>query len=257
MIACLPMYDWLEQRQETDALWALIRDRLRDAGIAAPDRLTRDGDLNSQWSDPGLVLGQTCGMPYRTRLHDRCALVGTPDFALPGVPPGYYYSVLVTAADARGELGDYAGKLLACNSFDSQSGWAAPQNQAAAAGFAFKRFVLAGAHLASATAVAEGRADIAALDVVTWRLIARHRPEVAARLRVLGHTAPTPALPLITAQGRDAAVVFGAVAAAIAALEEKTRATLGITRLVAVPKSAYMTVPTPPPPSADQFDPLP
>jgi hypothetical protein len=41
MIASLPMYDWPEVREATDAWWAGLARHLRDAGFEAPDRLTR------------------------------------------------------------------------------------------------------------------------------------------------------------------------------------------------------------------------
>ncbi len=42
-------------------------------------------------------------------------------------------------------------------------------------------------------------ADLAAIDAVTFELLTRHHPDEVAGLRVLGFTAQTPGLPLITA----------------------------------------------------------
>lgn len=251
MIASLAMYDWPEVRDEHDRLWSLTRAALADKGVAAPEVLTRDGSLWDIWESPALILGQTCGMPYRTRLYGQVELVGTPDYALPGAGPGQYYSELISRADEPGEAVDFIDRTLAFNAPDSQSGWAAPQNQMARLGLRFRKTRQTGAHVESARAVAGGRADIAAIDAVTWRLIARHVPELAARLRVIGHTDPTPGLPLITAKGRDTAPIACAVAAAIAALSPADRAALGLVGLVTIPASAYLEVPTPPPPSQD------
>ena len=85
MIASLPMYDWAEIKPVTDRLWTGIRDRLRAAGIEAPNELTRGIDMWDSWHDPDLLVSQTCGFPYRTKLHDKVTLVGTPDFALPDI----------------------------------------------------------------------------------------------------------------------------------------------------------------------------
>ena len=63
-LAALPMYDWPELRPATDRLWAAVRDGLRQRGVAAPEGLTRDVGLMAGWTDPGLVLGQTCGLPF-------------------------------------------------------------------------------------------------------------------------------------------------------------------------------------------------
>lgn len=251
MIAALPMYDWPSLAAAHDALWAGIRGRLRAAGRAAPEALDRGIGLWEGWLHPRLVLGQTCGMPYRTRLHGQVVLVGTPDYGLPEAPSGHYYSQLVVRRGAGGTLADFAERTLAFNGHDSQSGWAAPQNQAAVLGFRFRRTLHTGAHRDSALAVAGGRADIAAIDAVTWRILGREMPEVAAALEVIGHTDPTPGLPLIAAAGTDPVPLAEAVAGAIGALEAADRDALGLTGLAQVPAAAYLAVPNPPPPSQD------
>ncbi|MCX8509508.1 MAG: hypothetical protein ORN49_11645, partial [Rhodobacteraceae bacterium] len=157
LFACLPMYDWAEVRGPTDRLWGLIRDRLRARGMAAPEGLHRGGRWND-WLAPDLILGQTCGFPYRTALHGKVTLVGTPDYGLPDTLPGYYHSQLVVRADAPGDLADFLGGRLAINGYDSQSGWAAAQNHAALLGRSFADCLVTGAHVASAAAVAEGQA---------------------------------------------------------------------------------------------------
>lgn len=248
-IASLGMYDWPEIAPATDRFWAAIRDRLRADAIVAPDHLTRGADAHlPAWTSPALLLSQTCGMPYRTMLHDRVALVGTPDYGLPDADPGYYYSQLVLRADDPGGFADHLTQRLAYNEAGSQSGWAAPQTHAAAAGGRFHATIATGSHRESARAVAEGRADIAAIDAVTWRLIGAHRPALAASLRVLGHTAPTPGLPLITSPQHDALRIANAVAGAIADLAASDRDDLGLRDLIAIPAAAYLAIPTPPPP---------
>lgn len=251
MIASLAMYDWPELHAAHDRLWALIRDGLAGMGIDAPARLTRDASLWALWESPALILGQTCGMPYRTRLHGHVDLVATPDYALTDAPPGYYYSQFVVHADVPGDLSDFIDRTLAFNGQDSQSGWAAPQNHVARLGRRFCHTLHTGAHRDSARAVAEGRAAIAAIDAVTWRLIAAHLPAIAERLRVIGHSAPTPGLPLITARGRDATALACAVDQAITALTAGDRAALGLAGIAAIPAAAYLSVPTPAPPSQD------
>ena len=247
MIASLPMYDWEEVQPVNDRLWAAVRDRLRAGGMDAPDSLSRGGDLWAEWQSPDLILSQTCGFPYRTRLYGQVTLVGTPDFGLPGAESGYYYSQLLARADAPGDWADFLGRVLAINGFDSQSGWAAPQNHAAAAGRRFERVLVTGAHRESAAAVADGRADIGAVDAVTWRLIGAHRPELARHLRIVARTAPTPGLPLITARGNDAVLIGRAFRGAVAALSDGDRAASGLQGLADIAAEAYLAVPTPAP----------
>ena len=243
MIASLPMYDWPEIRAETNRFWALIRDHLRRAGIDAPDHLDREKDLRQSWLSPDLLLSQTCGLPYRSELHEQVSLVGTLDHGLTDAPAGYYYSAIITRRDEALPLAAYASKRFACNGLESQSGFAAPQNHAQRSGFSFTDVCISGAHGESARAVAEGRADIAAIDAVTWRLIQSHLPELAAQLRVIERTLPTPGLPLITAQ--DPAPITAAVRAALADLPTEDREALGLRGLALIPKSAYLAIPTP------------
>ncbi len=250
MIASLPMYASPRTAGAEARLWHGIRDRMRKSGIDAPDTLTRDtGDLFDHWLSPGLALSQTCGLPYRTRLHGRVTLVGTPDYALDGCPPGHYRSVIVVRADdPRPGLSDFAGADFAYNDPISQSGWAALA--AERPDLLTGPLLRTGSHRASAAAVREGRAEFAALDAVTWRLIVTEGQ--AGGLRVAGYTRPKPGLPLVASAEVDGDIAFACVAAAIETLLPADRETLGLVGLVPIPAEDYLAVPTPPPPSAER-----
>ncbi len=250
MIASLGMYDIGDCQPANDRFWVLIRDRLRAAGIAAPDGLTRgEGAFWPAWQSPDLVLSQTCGYPYRARLHGHVTLVGTPDYGVEGCAPGYYRSVFIARADdQRSGPEEFADARFAFNEDLSQSGWAAPVTHMAALGLRLTPALRTGGHRLSAAAVAGGRADIAAIDAVTWRLAARNDPVLAARLRVIGQTEPAPGLPCISAAGADGAVLFAAIAGAIADLSAMDRGTLLLRGIAAIPAAAYLAVPSPPSP---------
>lgn len=249
MIAALPMYDRPEIRALTDRYWQLIRAALARRGIDAPASLRRgDEELMPQWTAPDLLLSQTCGFPFRAKLHDKVTLIGTPDFGVEGCAPGYYRSVLIARRDdPRDTLAAFDGTPIAFNDALSQSGWAAPQNHAAKLGLTFPAGLQTGSHAASLAAVATGRADLAALDAVTWSLLSEHDP-MAASVRVIAMTDPTPGLPYITARGRDSAPVFDAIAEAIAQLDPRERAALRLNGIVYIPAETYLAVPTPPAP---------
>ena len=120
---------------------------------------------------PNLVLSQTCGMPFRNSLFDKVTLIGTPDFGLRGCPSGYGRSgFVVRADDPRDSVADFADAVFAYNQDHSQSGYCSPYHHVAALGFWFTRRLRSGQHLASARAVADGTADVAAIDAVTWGL---------------------------------------------------------------------------------------
>ena len=68
------------------------------------------------WLHPDLILGQTCGLPYISKLCDKVELVGTPDYGVEGCPPGFYHSTLVSSsADPRRHLSEFLGSTLAFN----------------------------------------------------------------------------------------------------------------------------------------------
>ena len=249
MIASLGMYDFGAAVAANDRLWAGIRDGLRARGLQAPEILTHgEGAYWPAWEAPDLVLSQTCGYPFRARLHGRVAYVGTPDYGVEGCPPGHYRSVFVVRADdPRQTLADFDGAPFAYNEDLSQSGWAAPQTHAAHLGLTLRTALKTGGHRLSARAVAEGRADIAALDVVTWALMQDADPTARA-LRVVAATDPTPGLPFIAAHGADADATFDAVAHAITALSPEDRATLRLKGLIRLTVADYLAVPNPAPP---------
>jgi ABC-type phosphate/phosphonate transport system substrate-binding protein len=249
MIASLGMYDFGPAQAANDRLWRLIRDGLRGRGIDAPEALTRGEPAYWEaWQSPDLLLSQTCGYPFRARLHGRVTYVGTPDYGVEGCGPGFYRSVFVARADdPRTTLENFDGARLAYNEALSQSGWAAPQTHAAKLGLRLPPALQTGAHRLSADAVAEGRADIAALDAVTFALMQEASP-VVRRLKVVGMTDPTPGLPCITASDRNPQPIFDAVSEAVAALDPVDRATLRLKGFVRIPVADYLAVPNPPAP---------
>ena len=245
MIASLIMYDRPELAAAHARYWEAIRQGLADRGIDAPTDLSQEGERFSVWNDPGLILSQTCGMPYRLWLHDKVSLVGTPDYGVQGCLPGYYRSAIVVRRDDdREDLQDFKTATFAYNQTHSQSGYAAPFAHLKPYAFWFENRLEKGLHSNSARAVAEGNADIAALDAVTWRLMERY-DDFAGSLRVLAWTEPTPGLPYIAAATAGRALTFAAVESAIAALEPEDRELLSLRGIVAIPKERYLAVPNP------------
>lgn len=240
MIATLPMYDRPETRDANDRFWNLIRQHLPDA----PEALSRDG---MHWVDPDLILSQTCSLPYRTALQDDVAIVATPVHNL-SCPAGSYFSaVVVRADDPRETLKDFGGCQLAINSPVSQSGWAAIDQVAQDARITFAEIIETGAHQDSARAVAEGHADICAIDAVSWTMIERWDP-FSKGLRVLLETAPTPALPYICSRFQDAEAVQDALVSAVHELSPDDQEALCLIDMTHVPADYYSVMPIPPAP---------
>ena len=246
MIASLMMYGRGELADANDRFWDLIRANLEAAGVLAPGQLSQSVEEMAVWFDPDLVLSQTCGMPFRVMLHDKVQLVGTPNYGLEGCAAGQYRSAIVVRKDdPRGALAAFENAVFAYNQTMSQSGFAAPYFHAKSQGVWFKSQLATGGHVMSARAVAEGRADIAALDAVSWRLMQRY-DGFADHLRVLEWTAPTPGLPLITSLQHDPDVMFEAVSGALKHLSSEDQDALGLRGLVRFSMDDYLSVPNPP-----------
>ena len=242
MIASLMMYERPQLEQAHQHLWTLIHRKLADRGIAGPAQLSRHDDESSVWTNPDLLLSQSCGMPYRTWLHGTVQLVGTPDYDLEGCQPGYYRSAwVVRRDDPKTALSEFAQSVFAYNQAFSQSGYAAAYWHTKAENFWFDRKYQSGAHRQSAKAVADGRADIASLDAVSWRLIQQY-DDVAKELRVLDWTKPTPGLPLITSLSHDRILIRDAVVSALEELADDERSALGIKGLVTITSDDYLAL---------------
>ncbi len=211
------MYDWPEERETVDALWTHIRGT---SGLRLPEILTRpdtEEALIALWRDPELVFGQCCWGPMSLGLLPGLRVLAQPDYSdVPGGRGSFYRSALVMRrADAsppapfpvgRGSAlpeVPLAGKRLATNARHSMSGWLSlSRDLGGDPGILPARVIETGGHRASIRAVAEGRADLTAIDCRSWVLALRHEP-CARDLVVVGWTAERPGLPYVTGPGTD------------------------------------------------------
>ena len=237
--ASLGMYDLPEVAAETDSWWTRVAARLRAAGVAGvPARLARDRAPHDLWTDQRLLLAQTCGWPLTTSLAGRVAVVAAPCYDLPGCEgPMHRSFVVVRADDPADDPAGLRGRVFALNGRDSNSGMNLPRAlfaPLARGGRFFRAVIETGAHRASLAAVAEGRADAAAIDCVTFGLLQRHAPASIAGLRVVAETAPSPSLPFIT----SLATSQEEIAALRDALDQPADA-LALAGVTALPAAAY------------------
>lgn len=213
-VASLAMYPFAAVRAATDELWSAVRAHL-DWGPEALDWTVLTPEV---WHHPQLLVAQACGWPLVTELADTVSVVGTFDYDIPGAGHGRYRSVLVARAPVTlDELRAQPKLVAAVNSFDSLSGWVSLQHAWGARPPALET----GAHLESVRAVAEGRADLASIDAVTWALLTTHEPALASGLHVVGDGPEVPCLPLVTGWRNTQRVpaLRAAFAAAVAAPE--------------------------------------
>jgi len=203
MQAVLPMYDLPELRSATDGWWHGIAAHLRRIGLPdVPVALGRPRDYAASWLLPDLLLGQTCGYPLTHALAGKVRLVATPRYGAAGCLGSDYSSwIVVRDDDPALTPADLRGRLAAVNTPDSQSGMNALRDvfaPLAEGGRFFSAVVETGGHVASLEAVARGRADVAAIDCVTFALLERVRPAATRGIRKLAQTAAVPSLPYIS-----------------------------------------------------------
>ena len=220
-IASLPMYDLVELKSATDALWAAVADRLLARGIPdVPRTLTRVEEFGSEWLEPQLLLSQTCGYVATHALANKVKLVATPCYRVPGCSGARYRSYLVVGKNSRfRELTELRGSIAVYNTDDSHSGMNALRCMIAPlaqSGKFFARTECTGAHRLAVERIAAGTADVAAIDCVTFALLERVAPSLTAAVRVIGESPLVPALPLITRRDATEAELDAAVVPAVA-----------------------------------------
>jgi ABC-type phosphate/phosphonate transport system substrate-binding protein len=229
-VAALPMYN------VTPALAACWRELLADV-LRAVDRIEPAAcivepgdDLAAFWRRPDLLLAQTCGYPLMHGLQHVVQLVATPCFAAPGCNGSDYASVIVARAQSSLEtLEQCRGTRVAFNQRDSNSGFNALRHAVAPLarhGAFFGASLCTGSHAGSLQALADGRADVAAIDCVTMAFMRDERPELAQHVREIGWTRASPGLPLIASRdvaARSVVALRNALHEAVAAQPERAR----------------------------------
>lgn len=252
MVASMPMYDLPEIAGATDSWWKGLARAFRRAGIPhVAERLLRCEDHGSLWTRPDLLISQTCGFPLTHELRDKVTLVATPCYSAPGCDgPNYRSCVVVRREFSADQVSALKGAKCAVNSYESQSGFnalralIAPLSQG---GPFFQSVVLSGGHLNSLRMVCDGEADVAAIDCVTYTLLARHRPGAIECVRLLCHTPAAPGLPYITHRAADQDLLHRLRAGLEAACRDPelrdARELLMIRDICVLPISAYERIP--------------
>ncbi len=252
MFASLGMYDLPELTAATDAWWAGLRRHFAAQGFRdLPEALNRAGDPVERLKAEGLLFAQTCGLPLTSKLKDHVQLVATPRYAVPGCAGATYVSwIVVRQDDPAKSIADLRGRRAAYNDEGSQSGYntlRAMLAPLAKDGRFFSAAIESGAHRRSLAMVKAGAADVAAIDCVTFALIARVAPQEVQGIRVLRASGTAPGLPYVTATSTaptDVQRLQDGIAAAFADPElAETRAALALDGCEILPRAAYEAIP--------------
>ena len=251
LVASLPMYDLPEIADKTRAFWRGLAGHLRNAGaMQVPETLTREPELPQHWLSDRLLFSQTCGYPYIHFLKDRVSLVATPCYSAPGCQGADYCSVIVVHRDAPYRVvANLRNKRAAINNPESQSGanalraLVAPMSEG---GRFFAQVLKSGSHAGSLSMVAAGKADVAAIDCVTFALLARYRPAAVADVRELCRSALTPGLPYVMSRSLGEATLDRVRRALASAIEDplldQTRSDLLLEGMRRLPETEYKRI---------------
>jgi ABC-type phosphate/phosphonate transport system substrate-binding protein len=248
MLIGLPMYAFPELSRATHDWRAGLLHHFQRAGFdKAAEALEEPQDLYAHWRQPELLFTQTCGYPLTHDLAGQVQLVATPCYDAAGCQGPSYRSFVVIRDDGKIEhLEDLRGKRVAFNSRDSQSGYNTLRHLIAPLardGHFFDAALETGGHRKSLGAVRENLADVAAIDCVSYALIAAIAPTELSGIRVLCETAPAPCLPYITAGAAPADIVARLRDGLHAAIEDPdlaaARAELLIAGIAVLPAEAY------------------
>lgn len=186
--------------------------------------------LAELWQRDDLGCALMCGYPWATwtkSIERPVALAvpvpSSPDF---GGRPIYWTDIVVRADSGLTSADDLADVRFAFTVEDSQSGYQAPRR------FFAERARARGGRLFAATigplvtprrvaeAIVGNDADAGPLDAWWHALLRRHEPALAARLRVVATTAPTP-IPLVVCSSRMPQASARRLAAALEFVESE------------------------------------
>ena len=203
----LPMYDFPEVHTSTMEIVDALVTALSTIGLSAHTEVPNasvHSDLMRHWLGAGMLLSQSCGLPFIEELHTSVNVVGTPLWTDVSDDRGRYRTVIVVPESLGITSIDQADGLRpVVNNTQSLSGWcslgialANATNDSAVA----TPYVQSGGHAASLQMLQDGDADIASIDSATYRLLSRHRPALVENVRVIGYGPAVPATPIIVSK---------------------------------------------------------
>jgi ABC-type phosphate/phosphonate transport system substrate-binding protein len=246
--AGLPMYNLPEMRPVNARFWEALRGLLLEAGLDdVPKTLVFERGPVPPRLEPEMLFSQTCGYPLETVFKGQAIRLGAPVYDAPGCDgPTHCAFFVVPRESAAHSLADLKGSAWLLNSKVSNSGMNLPRRAVAeiAGGRPFfGKITETGGHPASLDRLLRGEGDAASIDCVTYAFWRHYRPEAAERVRIIGRTPPSPAIPFVTSVATPAATVDILRAALRSVASEPryaaVRAGLMLAGIEDVPDAAY------------------
>jgi ABC-type phosphate/phosphonate transport system substrate-binding protein len=230
MLAALPWYDFPSTRECLDDVWRETRLLLGAGGIERlPGALNHTDPYEEFFTYPRLLLSQCCSLDL-FQAHTRNVVpFAAPVITAIDVSPGSYFSYIV----ARPSADLHTPRVIINNRF-SYSGHAAIKFWLQQQKVSDYTLAESGSHAQSLEALREQRADIAAIDALSWQHLDTHG------LNILDASDPAPAPPFI--MGRQSTVPAEALTQALDQAFERHGHSLGVTGVIPVSRSDYRSV---------------
>ncbi len=194
-----------------EAAWqALFEAVAGDAGVElAYEPYPAPAPLETLWRRPDLGCAFMCGFPIALGIAEvRILAAPIPSAAWAGGRAVYRSDFIVRADSPFRTLADTFGHRIGWTVAHSQSGFNAPRRHLLRHGRDAPLYRESVGDLVTARrvldAVLEGRIEVGPLDAYWHALIARHRPDLTAGIRVVESTALTPIPSLVAAPGLPA-----------------------------------------------------
>lgn len=202
---------------------SVLRRQGHDIGACADHPLeVRYGCDDAIYQSDAMLIAHTCGYPLVTRLVHSHYPVSVPVFNIQGCAGRNYSSWFVCHQSNPGQsLEAFKNSRVAINSRDSNSGMnvlrhaiSELQNARDNTAIFFDSVIETGSHEASLNLVAEGEADMAAIDAVSHYHLLRLDPGLEQKTRVFAQSRHTPGLPFIMRRDTSTRLIaFDSVAA--------------------------------------------
>lgn len=233
------------------AAWRDVFDRFTCGG-AGTDPVAAElvfGPLDPVARDD-LLFGHTCGYPLLKTHRGAYSAFCVPVFDVEGTIGKLYSSRLIVPAGSGIEsVSECRDQVAAVNGYDSNSGMNLLRYELARAGASpgyFSQVKITGSHLGSLEAVAANEAQLAAIDCVSFQLIADENPALADAVDCIGFTARCCGLPFVLARDRDTpelrADLLDGLRQALAGASSEARERLHLRAFEAVDDSAYASI---------------
>ncbi|WP_423909804.1 phosphate/phosphite/phosphonate ABC transporter substrate-binding protein [Candidatus Spongiihabitans sp.] len=208
----------------------------------------RFDDATKILSDPGLFIGQTCGYPYVAKWQHTHDVICVPEFTIDGCENIKCSSWFITRADSgKVSLDEFSNTIAVINNTDSNSGMNVFRYEISKHANSkpfFKNVLVSHSHLESLKLIAQGTADITAIDAVSYHFSTTQALINADNLKIIGQSQHTTGLPFIIHKALEVnqQLIVNALNTSLKAMSPKNKAFLNLKQFTPVDRLDYASI---------------